>query len=501
MDLESKSIAVGAHSERRGFIIALVRRLRSDFNATIHLYCATEQERHYYISRHGELFTSIEVHSVDVAARKNVVLSEADEIARAMKNEERIGVGISSLSVSNRHVGRGFALAGAHHPRSRLSELTDRAKLLYIYNEEIDFWLSQIERKEIGLLINTSKVSAVVGRSRSIPYRDICSSRYKGFFNWAWDEYQGNPQFRLAFDRITEGGDQEIEDPYEEHLENRAQFLKEMGAGTLIRNFILTTLRYIWWTYRGYDKAKGYYLSESLKYIVRRWWDYKVLSKVRTKSIEALKVQKFAYFPLHTEPEKSLQIISPEFIFQHATIAALARDMPADTLLVVKETLAAVGRRPTGFYRQIQDLKNVVFAKTSELGLAYVHSAAVTATICGTAGFEAVVAGRPVVLFGLHNNFDWLGHVEVVRSLHDVSGALRKALAFWQDPRAIERARQDGKRLLAAIEAVSFDLSGLSQLDESQMSGPTMDRVLEHLVAGLKVEASLKSSESTVQST
>ena len=141
----------------------------------------------------------------------------------------------------------------------------------------------------------------------------------------------------------------------------------------------------------------------------------------------------FVFFPLHLEPETALQGLSPEFFFQLSSIAALSRDLPTGTLLAVKETFAGIGRRPDNFYEQIADLKNVVLLDTLELGANVVQEAAAVATINGTAGLEAALLGKPVIVFGQHNNYACLPHVRRVESLTDLRQAILASLSASSD--------------------------------------------------------------------
>ena len=145
--------------------------------------------------------------------------------------------------------------------------------------------------------------------------------------------------------------------------------------------------QHLYWHLRRYDKRGGYFLSEQIKFL----WAYRASAlKLRppfTKSLSDLEGKKFVFFPLHTEPETALQGMSPEFMFQLEAITAIARDLPADTFLVVKEAFHALGRRPRDFYAQISAFKNIVLLDTHEYGLEVVKKANAIATITGTAGY------------------------------------------------------------------------------------------------------------------
>ena len=186
-------------------------------------------------------------------------------------------------------------------------------------------------------------------------------------------------------------------------------------------------MRQIWWIIRRRQKAKGYYLSEMIKLLINRAYEWRVLNKLVNTNLKELENINFLYYPLHVEPEVALQTMSPEFYFQHSIIASISSNLPAGYKLVVKEAFGAIGRRPPSFYKQIKDLKNVLIADPSEAGIEYAKKSNITITITGTAGFEAAVNGKPVITFGQHNNYNIMPNVHVIKSFNDI-GLLLKTL-------------------------------------------------------------------------
>ena len=146
------------------------------------------------------------------------------------------------------------------------------------------------------------------------------------------------------------------------------RYRRENSVSGLVRRMAGHAARRIYWHLRGYEKAKGYFGSDEMRMLYRRWRDGRRMTDRRLPSISDLGDAPFVFFPLATEPEASLQQFSPEFFFQHAAIAALSRDLPAGVRLVVKETIMGVGRRPDNFYDQIGELKNVVWMNMLEPG-------------------------------------------------------------------------------------------------------------------------------------
>lgn len=120
------------------------------------------------------------------------------------------------------------------------------------------------------------------------------------------------------------------------------------------------------------------------------------------KKPEALTGKDFIYFPLHYEPEASLLVSAPHETDQIAVIARIAQAMPEGWRLAVKEHRPMLGRRPVGFYHRLEQMAGVVLLSPFCDGLALARAARLTATITGTAGFEAVLLGRPTLFFADH---------------------------------------------------------------------------------------------------
>jgi hypothetical protein len=230
---------------------------------------------------------------------------------------------------------------------------------------------------------------------------------------------------------------------------------------------------------------KSYYLSSMLRYLLREHLDLRRLRKPYAQSLDSLAGTRFAYFPLHTEPEQALHQFSPECFDQLGTIAAIARDLPADVVLVVKETIYAAGRRPRDFYEQIKRLRNTVLLDVRELGVRVIEAASVVITMAGTAGLEAAQIGKPVLLFGRHNYYSFLPHVRSVRQAEDLKAALDWALGHEFDR---ERAQRDGARLREAIKRSCFDLGAYSNIDVKNFTTTEVRRATDSLLQGLATQ-------------
>lgn len=466
-----RSVILVAHSQFRGLLNGMARKLRDDHGCAIHLHCATPEEETFYRRVGGDLFASITVNNVLYRSCRQSVGDEAAVTETARANEAWLGTTINEIAVSDRHLGRGYALGGLYHPRSRISEDTSYPQMLNGYNRLIAFWKDQIRSKKADLVINGDKVAALVCRAENVPYRTLAPSRYKNYFQWAVSEFFDNPRIEAAYRRIQSADRPDLKVPYDIHMELRRVFLKQTRFRGLVFKMAHLLLRHTYWRLRGYEKAKVYLVGSEIRYLWRQWRDRGQLTGKRTKSLSAMRGQPFVYYPLHTEPETALQMLSPEY-FQLSCIASLSRDLPAGVRLVVKDIYYAVGRRPADFYRQIREFKNVDLIDMLELGPEVVQACSAVATITGTGGLEGAVQGKPVITFGRHNQYNFLPHVSVVEDETHLKTYLANAVDPSFDQ---EKAADDGARYLRAVVECSFDLAGfqVSKPDDAD------DRVID----------------------
>jgi hypothetical protein len=110
---------------------------------------------------------------------------------------------------------------------------------------------------------------------------------------------------------------------------------------------------------------------------------------------------KFVYFPLHLQPELTTGAIGDGFEDQLYALEQLSRKLPTGWKIVAKEnpkqTLHYRGR----LYRaRLARLKNVIVAGSRTESRNLIKHSKLVATVTGTAGFEALCLGKPVIIFG-----------------------------------------------------------------------------------------------------
>lgn len=482
-----KSVAIHPVPDIRFLMVALARLLKARHGSRIHLYCTSRDQVRFYEGINGDgLFDSVNDAGLHLREAWRTAPDEARETAAARTRERRYGTTFNRLALANRHFGRGYALAGFYHPRSRLAERASYAQMLHAYNETLAFWEREIAQKDLSLVLNGPLEVGSAAAAHGLPYRALIGSRYKNYHYWAHDPHFGNPAVAEAYRRaeVDPGELARLTEPYMLELTHRKCFQARTSLSGLLRELGYKTAQRGWWLLRGYDKAKGYYLTEELRFLLRRWRDTRRMTGAAMLPLAAIKDSAYVFFPLHTEPEASVGQASPEYFYQHAAIAALSRDLPAGVRLAVKETIHGVGRRPANFYDQIAELKNVVWLDMMEFGLEVVRHARAVATITGSAGFEAAVLGKPVIAFGRHNLYGVLPHVHVVTDEARLVGILGAVLGD-EDMGAVRR-RLDGARYLKAVVETSFDLGGYDFVNVARVDEGAVHAAYEGLLASLE---------------
>lgn len=110
--------------------------------------------------------------------------------------------------------------------------------------------------------------------------------------------------------------------------------------------------------------------------------------------------EKFAYFPLHYDPEMATMLYAPYYTDQVQLIKAIARSLPLDMKLYVKEHAAMVGYRSRSYYKEMLKVPNVKLINPSVPGHNLARMSKLTVTITGTGGWESLLFKNPVITFG-----------------------------------------------------------------------------------------------------
>lgn len=197
------------------------------------------------------------------------------------------------------------------------------------------------------------------------------------------------------------------------------------------KNLIVSTLKYFkhrfdpnlndpysYMYYRGYK----HYLNPIIFYI-----RYHRMRKYFTKPDYN---RKYIYYPLHYQPEGSTCVCAEKYEKQLYYIDSFAKSLPADTVLYVKEHYALLGHKELGFYKSLQKYPNVFLIDPWENSRNMMQGAVAVTTLTGTAGLEAMLLRKPVIIGGNAVYEDAPGVIKV----KDIYEGYLPAITAWKEP-------------------------------------------------------------------
>jgi len=110
--------------------------------------------------------------------------------------------------------------------------------------------------------------------------------------------------------------------------------------------------------------------------------------------------EKFLFYPLHVQPEASINLLAPVFTDQIFLISLIAENLPFGYQLYVKEHPEMIAQRPRNYYQRIKRIKNVRLISPMVDGHTLVEKSKGVCVITGTVGWEAMIYQKPVIVFG-----------------------------------------------------------------------------------------------------
>jgi hypothetical protein len=179
------------------------------------------------------------------------------------------------------------------------------------------------------------------------------------------------------------------------------------------------------YSYFGHSKSKAIQnaIFNSIKTKLR--WNY--LNKHLVKNINLKK--KFVYFPLHIEQERSTLIATPFYTNDIEFIKNIAKSIPIDHILYVKEHPAQLTRhwRDKTFYQEIIKIPNVVMIHPDVSSIDIVKNCSMVITKSGTAALEAAFYQKPAITCA---DFDYtlLPSIERLERIEDLPKLITNCL-------------------------------------------------------------------------
>jgi hypothetical protein len=259
-------------------------------------------------------------------------------------------------------------------------------------------------------------------------------------------------------------------------LEDLQSFLTSLNYGKQIKKFLhergnpivenlKAAIEYLTSTnketetqYYYYGKTKTKVLFSMIKGLVKRKYRQAFVNKHLRKEVDL--ATPFVYFPMGVDMEETILIGAPFFTNQTEIIRHVAKSLPINYKIYVKENPAQVSRdwRRISEYQEIMAIPGVEFLHPSYVSENLVKNCALVVTISGTSGFEAAVYGKPVIVFS-DTFYSVLPSVHRVREIEDLPHIIRSSLS-----EKIDHANIDKFVKWLELNTINFDRFGFISL-------------------------------------
>ena len=140
--------------------------------------------------------------------------------------------------------------------------------------------------------------------------------------------------------------------------------------------------------------------------------------------------EKFVFFPLHVTPDRYIDISAPFFSNQLEVITNIAKALPAEYKLYVKEHFAMkpLYWRKTSFYKEILALPNVELIHPSISPEEIIKKSSLVISITGTSSLQAAFYEKPSIVLA-HNIYkEFLPSIHRIKNYEELPHAIRSAL-------------------------------------------------------------------------
>ena len=457
-------------SDKKNFVIVASKQMTRDieiffcealkknkkFNVIFHLPNNNNVDKKNYLKKYPLSFDEIvqepnEFDSLNDFISKDYLYKNLNEF------ERKLNISIYRIFFTNRIIGSGFSASGGfNHPSTKLIENTKHFGLMKIALAKLIFWEKLFLKYNFEVAINLPDYAHILATYYGIPSERLQGARFGNTQFWSSDIHFQPDNLKKSFKLFKKGfAPVVIENPYTAHVTFRKKHIENFSFYKTFKDSTSNISRIIYGKVRGYKKSINQHSWSVFAGYWRRRNHYLQLIKKADVNLKVLSEYKYIFFPLQTEPEISVSGVADDFFFQLSAINLIARDLPSDFRIIVKEHLYAIGRRPTNFYDQIKSLKNVLMADPRDYGLEYVKKSVAVAGLTGTSSWEAAVMGIPVISFSKNNAYNFLDHVFYIKETDSTKNLLPKILKKkWPSKKSLS----DGAKFYHSYLKNSFDI-------------------------------------------
>ena len=181
-----------------------------------------------------------------------------------------------------------------------------------------------------------------------------------------------------------------------------------------------------------YGKTKFKVVKDVISLELKTNKNYRFIQKISNSSPD-LK-NPYIYFPMSIEEEMNILHYAPYFTNQIEVIRHIAKSIPINYSLYVKEHIAAKlrGWHNSQYYKQLIDIPNVTFINPQFDHNKLLENSQLLMTIRSSSALQAMKKCKPVIIFGEHP-IKIMPSVFPVNSIKDLPELIKKALKHQVD--------------------------------------------------------------------
>jgi Capsule polysaccharide biosynthesis protein len=114
---------------------------------------------------------------------------------------------------------------------------------------------------------------------------------------------------------------------------------------------------------------------------------------------KTLKYRKYAVYFLHVQPERSIDVMAPNYVEQIEIIKQIRRSLPWNIDLLVKDHPASDGAQTFRFYSDLKKIHGVKLVSSSVDSRSISMNSLLVATVSGTVAYEMALLNKPALMF------------------------------------------------------------------------------------------------------
>ena len=319
---------------------------------------------------------------------------------------------------------------------------TDRFLINYNYNDSLKFiklhiaFFEKLIREEKchyhineSIALFSSYIFYYIGKYTGCKYIGIGASKYKAKENFYFmnSPFNYNPLLIKYYEErsFTYTELAKAQDVINEYKKNkyRADFnILSNKAPKFQFIYFYHIIKYLYYlafvSISKYDYEKYITTKKNKIVSLSNYIKYRVIFTKYYKKPELN--DQYYLFTLHYQPEANTLIASPNYEKQLNAIDLIAKRIPADSILYVKEHFAQLGHREISFFYKLKKYPNVKliapFVDTHDL----IANCRGIIVLTGTAGWEALFYKKPVYMLGKFW-FDCFKFINNIDNINDLT--------------------------------------------------------------------------------